>query len=90
MADPTPSSRLGGPFEPPRRPPIATDPADPGGPILVRLDGQPVGDLGHPRTDAALVVAILLREGRVGAWLAQQGVSRSEVEAAFGPTHWPG
>jgi len=64
------------------------DPADSGDPIRVDLNDQPLGDLGHPRTDAALVAAILLRDGKVGRWLASRGLSRADIEREFGPTAW--
>jgi hypothetical protein len=91
MPDPTPAPGGGEPpDQPPSRPPATgVDPSDGGPAVTVALGGQVIGDLGAARTDAALVVAMLLRGGRVGEWLAEQGVSRAEVEAEFGATDWP-
>jgi hypothetical protein len=84
------TSHSGGDGPPAARPPIThIDPAHGGDPVQVQLNGHPLGDLGHPRTDAALIAAILLRGGTVGDWLTNQGLSRADVERAFGPTPWP-
>lgn len=64
------------------------DPRDPGPPIPVILGGRPLGDLGHPHVDARLLGAILLRDGRVAAWLRERGVSAADVEAAFPGAGW--
>lgn len=66
----------------------APDPRDPGPPIPVTLGGALLGDLGHPRVDARLLSAIVLRDGRVGAWLRARGVRAEDVEAAFPGTGW--
>ena len=50
---------------------------------MVRLDELLLGDLGHPRVDAALVSAILLRDGRVGRWLRSRSVDLEALEQAF-------
>jgi hypothetical protein len=65
------------------------DPADPGPPIGVRLDGVLLGDLGHPRVDSRLVVAILLREGDVAHWLQRQGIEAEAVMRDFDCANWP-
>ena len=84
------ASQSGDDGPPGARPPITQiDPADGGDPIRVQLNDHLLGDLGHPRTDAALIAAILLRSGSVGDWLTNQGLSRADVERAFGPTPWP-
>jgi hypothetical protein len=86
---PTRSDASGG-GGPPARPPVShLDPADGGDPIRVQLNDHFLGDLGHSRTDAALIAAILLRGGRLAQWLTNQGVSRAEIEREFGPTPWP-
>jgi hypothetical protein len=69
----------------PGRPP---NPRDPGPPITVRLDAMLLGDLGNARVDARLVNAVLLREGRVGRWLQQRGISVADVERAFPQSDW--
>lgn len=87
---------------PPRRPPRPPappgagdpgrpepDPSDPGPPIGVRLNDCVLGDLGHARVDARLLQAILLREGRVSAWLRERGVDLDAVEATFPGSGWP-
>jgi hypothetical protein len=71
--------------EPPGRGP---NPADPGPPITVRLDDLLLGDLGHPRVDARLLRAVLLRDGRVAQWLRSQRVDGDAVEAAFPDSGW--
>jgi hypothetical protein len=82
----------GGP--PPPAPPATgaphgVDPSDPGPPILVTLGRQVVGDLGHPRVDARLLQAILLRDGHVARWLRAQGVDAAAVERGFPGCGWP-
>ena len=47
------------------------------------------GDLGNARVDARLVAAILLRDGAVGRWLAERGVTADAMEAAFPESGWP-
>ena len=64
------------------------DPADPGPPIPVQLGDLLLGDLGHPRVDARLLSAILVRGGRVGEWLRARGVGPDDVEDAFPGTGW--
>jgi hypothetical protein len=65
------------------------DPADPGPPIMVKVNGVPLGDLGHPRVDSRLVMAVLLRGAAVAQWLAGRGVDRAAVESAFPGCGWP-
>src|SRR4051794_15943093 len=84
-----------GPPAPPAtgEPPRGPDPADPGPAITASLGGLLLGDLGHPAIDAGLVSAILLRDGRVGAWLRTHGVDLEALDAAFPPSstdraHW--
>ena len=64
-------------------------PSDPGPPIVVRVTGIPLGDLGHPRVDGRLLTALLLRGGPVAAWLALHGVDAVAVGAAFPGCGWP-
>ena len=54
----------------------------------VALGGLLLGDLGHPRVDARLLSAILLRDGRVAAWLRERGVEPENVEEAFPGAGW--
>jgi hypothetical protein len=71
--------------DPGRRP----DPSDAGPPIVVRIAGVPLGDLGNARVDARLLTAVLLRRGSLAQWLVGCGVGRSTVEAAFPGCGWP-
>jgi hypothetical protein len=64
------------------------DPADPGPAIPVRLGDRLIGDLGAPNVDARLLGAILLRDGRVAAWLRGEGVDVADVERAFPGGRW--
>lgn len=65
------------------------DPSDPGPPILVRFNEQVIGDLGHPRVDARLVSAILIRQGRFATWLHDQGIDLRDLQRAFPDATWP-
>lgn len=60
------------------------DPRDPGPPIVVALDGTPIGDLGNARVDARLLLAIVLRGRGVADWLAERGVHERAVREHFG------
>jgi ATP-dependent Clp protease ATP-binding subunit ClpC len=42
--------------------------------VVVRLGDDVVGDLGHARVDARLLLAILERNGPMAAWLRERGV----------------
>ena len=68
----------------PRPTPPPIDPRDLGPPIGVSLDERPLGDLGNPRVDARLVLAIALRDQRVAAWLRDRGVDEPAIRAEFG------
>jgi hypothetical protein len=73
---------------PPRPAPAAPagrlDPRDPGPPITVALDGELLGDLGNPRVDARLLLALVLRGGRVAQWLATQGIDEAALRERYG------
>jgi hypothetical protein len=56
------------------------DPADPGPPITVHVGGMMLGDLGHPRVDAKILTAILMRNSSVGDWLRARGVSLEDLD----------
>ena len=71
--------------DPDRRP----DPSDPGPPIAVRLNGIPLGDLGHRRVDGRLLMALLLRGGPVAEWLTANSVDAAAVQFAFPGCGWP-
>jgi hypothetical protein len=43
-----------------------------------------IGDLGHPRVDARLLLAILGREGRSAELLREHGLEEAVVRAALG------
>lgn len=68
--------------EPPP-PPEPIDPRDPGPPIAVRLESRPLGDLGHPRVDARLLLAIGLRDGRAAGWMRAHGVDEAAIRDEF-------
>ncbi len=42
--------------------------------LLAQLNGVPVGDVGNPRTDLRLLLAILDRTGPMAAWLRERGI----------------
>ena len=67
---------------PPAEAPV--DPRDPREPIAIGLDGRPLGDLGNPRADARLLLAIALRDRRVAAWLRERDVDEAAIRAEFG------
>jgi hypothetical protein len=70
---------------PPRPAPAGRpDPRDPGPPITVALDGELLGDLGNPRVDARLLLALVLRGGRVAQWLASQGIDDATLRERYG------
>ncbi len=53
--------------------------------VLRHAAVRPVGDLGHPRTDARLLLAVLAAGGRAAALLRQAGVDEAAVRTALGP-----
>ena len=57
-----------------------------GGPLPVWLGDRelPIGDLGHPRVDARLLLAILGKEGRSAELLREHGLDEAVVRAALG------
>jgi hypothetical protein len=57
-----------------------------GGPIPVWLGDHelPIGDLGHPRVDAKVLLAMLARDGRSAALLRQHGLDEGAVRGALG------
>jgi ATP-dependent Clp protease ATP-binding subunit ClpA len=57
-----------------------------GGPVPVWLGDRelPIGDLGHPRVDARLLLAILGKEGRSAELLREHGLDEAVVRAALG------
>jgi ATP-dependent Clp protease ATP-binding subunit ClpA len=57
-----------------------------GGPVPVWLGDRdlPLGDLGHPRVDARLLLAILAKEGRSAELLRRHGLDELAVRAALG------
>jgi hypothetical protein len=50
----------------------------------VRLEDRLIGDLGNRRTDARLLLAIVLRDGDVAAWLHERGVNEAALREEFG------
>jgi ATP-dependent Clp protease ATP-binding subunit ClpA len=57
-----------------------------GGPVPVWLGDRelPIGDLGHPRVDARLLLAILGKKGRSAELLREHGLEEAVVRAALG------
>ena len=57
-----------------------------GGPVPVWLGDRelPIGDLGHPRVDGRLLLAILGKEGRSAELLREHGLDEAVVRAALG------
>ncbi len=59
------------------------DRAVPGDAVPVRLgDGPPIGDLGHPRVDGLLLLAVLAAGGPAAALLREHGIDEAAVRAA--------
>jgi hypothetical protein len=77
------------PLEPPLSwPRPVPDPSDPASRIGVELDRLKLGHLGDADADARLLWAIVVRAGRVGAWLRGLGVDAAAIEAAFPGCGW--
>ena len=57
-----------------------------GGPVPVWLGDRelPIGDLGHPRVDASLPLAILGKKGRSAELLREHGLEEAVIRAALG------
>ena len=57
-----------------------------GGPVPVWLGDRelPIGDLGHPRVDARLLLAILGKKGRSAELLREHGLEEAVIRAALG------
>jgi ATP-dependent Clp protease ATP-binding subunit ClpC len=53
---------------------LAPEPPDPGDPVVARLNGVVLGDVGHLRTDLRLLLAILDRDGEIAALLRDCGL----------------
>ncbi len=51
----------------------------PGAAVMVRLNEEAIGDLGNPRADARVLLAILERDGPIAAWLRERGVDEAVV-----------
>ncbi len=68
----------------PPEPPPAIDPRDVEVPVMVSLDERPFGDLGNPRADARLLLAIALRDQKVAAWLRERGIDEAAIRRDFG------
>ncbi len=64
------------------------NPGDRAHPISVRLEDLLLGDLGNARVDARLLTAILARDGKIGNWLRDRGVTPREVERDFPNSDW--
>ena len=46
---------------------------------VVRVGAQALGDLGNPRTDASVLLAILEQGGPIAAWLRDRGVTEDAL-----------
>lgn len=57
-----------------------------GGPVPVWLGDRelPIGDLGHPRVDARLLLAMLGKDGRSARLLREHGLDEAAVRGALG------
>jgi hypothetical protein len=57
-----------------------------GGPVTVWLGDRelPIGDLGHPRVDARILIAMLGLHGAGGALLREHGLDEAAVRGALG------
>ena len=64
---------------PPRPARDGLDIADRRHPVTVALAGELVGDLGHPRVDARLLLALVMRGGPMAEWLAARGVDERAI-----------
>jgi hypothetical protein len=53
-----------------------------GHPVPVRLGDGPIGDLGHPRVDGRLLLAVLAAGGPAATLLREHGVDEAAVRAA--------
>ena len=49
-----------------------------------QLNVVPVGDVGNPRTDCALLLAILERGGPMAAWLRERGIDEPTLRRMLG------
>jgi hypothetical protein len=58
-----------------------------GGPVPVWLGANelPIGDLGHPRVDSRLLLAMLAKDGRAAALLREHGLDEAAVRDRLGP-----
>jgi hypothetical protein len=57
-----------------------------GGPVVVWLGDHelPIGDLGHPRVDAKVLLALLAKDGRAAEVLPEHGLDEAAVRGAPG------
>jgi hypothetical protein len=56
-----------------------------GAPVTVALDRELIGDLGHPRVDGRLLLAMLAKDGRSAALLREHGLDEAAVRDRLGP-----
>ena len=72
-------------IHPPRRFDLDSAVRD-GGPVTVWLGDRelPIGDLGHPRVDARVLIAMLGLQGAGGALLREHGLDEAAVRGALG------
>jgi hypothetical protein len=56
-----------------------------GDPVPVALGRDLIGDLGNPRTDARVLLAMLAKDGRSAALLREHGLDEAAVRGRLGP-----
>jgi ATP-dependent Clp protease ATP-binding subunit ClpC len=54
-------------------------------PVWLGAPDLPIGDLGHPRVDGRLLLAMLAKDGRSAALLREHGLDEGTVRARLGP-----
>jgi hypothetical protein len=78
--------RLASEPPPPPRAPFDLDAAiASGGPVPVALDRDLIGDLGNPRVDGRLLLAMLAKDGHSAALLREHGLDEAAVRDRLGP-----
>ncbi len=50
-------------------------------PVTLGEGDLPLGDLGHPRVDARLLLLMLVADRRIGRWLRERGIDEAAIRA---------